>query len=187
MHKKFIPLILVAVACCFRAEVSTAQQTRKEVVKATTPEEDARPNSDLVPDVIPIEGQFDRILVLRFKFKTDLLDGLQKEVKELGIRNGVILAGIGSVRDYHVHSVSNRDFPSHNIYVKDPGAPADITGMNGYIIDGRLHVHITLADSNGAFGGHLEEGTHVFTFAIVTVGIFKEGIDLSKVDDKTYR
>ena len=83
--------------------------------------------------------------------------------------------------------MSNRDFPSHNIYVKDPTAPADITGMNGYIIDGRLHVHITLADSDGAFGGHLEEGTHVYTFAIITVGVFKEGIDLSRVDDKTYR
>ena len=27
------------------------------------------------------------------------------------IKNAVILAGIGSVRNYHFHTVSNRDFP----------------------------------------------------------------------------
>jgi hypothetical protein len=34
---------------------------------------------------------------------------------------------------------------------------------------------------------HLEAGTSVFTFAVVTVGVFKDGIDLSRVDDKNYR
>lgn len=163
------------------------QQTRTEVVKATTPEEDSKPNSDTVPEVISMEGQFERIEVLRFKYKADLLTGLQQKAEELGITNGVILSGIGSVRGYHIHSVSNREFPSHNIYVRDPSAPADITSVNGYIIDGRVHAHITLANEEGAFGGHLEEGTHIFTFAIVTIGVFREGIDLSRVDDKTYR
>jgi hypothetical protein len=35
--------------------------------------------------------------------------------------------------------------------------------------------------------GHLEAGTSVFTFAVATVGVFKDGIDLSRVDDKNYR
>jgi predicted DNA-binding protein with PD1-like motif len=59
--------------------------------------------------------------------------------------------------------------------------------MNGYVIDGRVHAHITFADADKAFGGHLEPGTSVFTFAVVTVGVFKDGIDLSRVDDKNYR
>ena len=66
-------------------------------------------------------------------------------------------------------------------------APADIVSMNGYVIEGRIHAHMTLADENHAFGGHLEPGTNVFTVAIVTLGVFKDGIDLSKIDDKTYR
>jgi hypothetical protein len=44
-----------------------------------------------------------------------------------------------------------------------------------------------MADAEKAFGGHLENGTTVYTFAIVTVGVFADGIDLSRVDDKTYR
>jgi len=56
--------------------------------------------------------------------------------------------------------------------------------MNGYIIEGKVHAHMTLTDENGAFGGHLEPETHVFTFAIVTLGVMNEGVDFSRLDDK---
>ena len=59
--------------------------------------------------------------------------------------------------------------------------------MSGYVIDGQLHPHITLAEPNRAFGGHLEPGTTVFTFAAVTLGIFADGTDLKNLDDKSYR
>ena len=167
--------------------VTTAQTTRTELTNGTTPAEDSKTNSSAVPDVYALSGQFDRVLVLRFKYQTDLLAGLERMVKEQKIHNAVILAGIGSVRGYHFHTVSNGTFPTKNIYVKNPTGPADIVSMNGYVIDGRVHAHLTLADPDKAFGGHLESGTTVFTFAVVTVGVFKDGLDLSRVDDKTYR
>ncbi len=180
-------IVRIAAAGAFLGLVAAAQQTRTEVVKPTTPEDDSKPNSDAVPEVYAIPGQLERVVILRFKYQADLLAGLEKMVKQERIRNAVILAGAGSVRNYHVHSVSNREFPSKNIYVKDPTAPADIIGMNGYVIDGRVHAHITLADADKAFGGHLEAGTNVFTFAIVTLGVLSDGVDLSRVDDKTHR
>jgi predicted DNA-binding protein with PD1-like motif len=73
------------------------------------------------------------------------------------------------------------------MFLKDPTAPADLISMNGYIMDGKIHAHVTLANPDHAFGGHLEPGTPVFTFAIVTVGVLKDGADLSRLDDKTYR
>ena len=169
------------------AGVVQGQQTRTEVTKKTTTYDDSKPNSDAVPDAYTLNGSFERIVVVRFKFKSDLLTDLQQAVTDEKIVNGVVLAGAGSVRGYHLHMVSNRDFPSKNIYVKDPTTPADLLSMNGYIIDGRVHVHVTLSDDKQAFGGHLEEGTEVFTFAIVTIGVFAEGMDLSRVDDKTHR
>lgn len=108
-------------------------------------------------------------------------------VKQHKIRNGIILSAFGSVRNYHVHAVSNRTFPSKDTYVRDPTAPADIIGMSGAVIDGALHPHIVLATPDHAFGGHLEPGTNVFTFAVVTVGVFGDNVDLRRVDDKTYR
>jgi len=167
--------------------LAAAQPTRTEQTNVTTPAEDSKPNSDKVPDAYALTSQFDRVLVLRFKYDTDLLASLERVVKECKIHNAVILSGIGSVKSYHYHTVSNGIFPSKNIFVKNPDGPADIVGMNGYVIDGRIHAHITFADPDKAFGGHLEPGTTVFTFAVVTVGVFKDGIDLSKVDDKNYR
>jgi predicted DNA-binding protein with PD1-like motif len=91
------------------------------------------------------------------------------------------------VRNYHIHQVSNRTFPSKDMYVEDPTAPADLISMNGYIINGQIHAHLTLANPSGAFGGHLEPGTNVFTFANVCIGVFEDGIDISRIDDKTWR
>lgn len=179
--------VLWILAIMLFCSMAIAQQTRTEVSKSTTPYDDAKPNSPDVPDVYSIEGQFDHIVVLRFKYQTDLLAGLEKMVKEHKIKNAVILSGIGSVTGYHIHGVSNRTFPSKNLFVKDPTAPASIESMNGYVIDGRIHAHLTMANADNAFGGHLEPGTTVFTYAMMTLGIFKDGIDLSRIDDKTYR
>ena len=164
-----------------------AQKTVTEIVKPTTPEDDAKPNSDKVPDVYSMSGQLKRVVVLRFKYQADLLAGIEKTVKEQKIKHAVFLSGIGSLRNYHIHAVSNRTFPSKNIFTKDPTAPADIVSINGYVIDGRVHAHMTLTNEEKAFGGHIEPNNNVFTFAIVTLGVFDDAIDLNKVDDKTYR
>jgi predicted DNA-binding protein with PD1-like motif len=42
-------------------------------------------------------------VVLRFKYQADLLAGIERLVKEQGIKNGVILAGAGSVTGYQIH------------------------------------------------------------------------------------
>lgn len=165
----------------------SAEVTRREITKATTPHDDSKPNSASVPDVYAISGKFDRMVVLRFKYQTDLLAGLEKAVKDQKIKNAVILNGIGSVRNWHIHSVSNNTFPSKNIFIKDDKEPADIISVNGYVINGRLHPHMTLTTGEKAFGGHIEAGNPVFTFAIITLGVFGDDVNLDKIDDKTYR
>ena len=179
--------LLVAAFVCGVLVACASTQSRTEIIKPTTLHDDQKSNSGAVPDGYAIETAFERVVVLRFKFDTDLLLGIEREVKKLAIQDAVILSAIGSVRGYHVHSVSNRTFPSKNIFVKDPVASADIVGMNGYVIGGRVHAHVVLANPDHAFGGHLEPETRVFTFAVVTLGVLREPVDLSRVDDKTYR
>jgi hypothetical protein len=108
-------------------------------------------------------------------------------MKQNHIQNAVILAGAGSVISYQMHQVSNREFPSKDMFEQDPTAAADLVSMNGYVIKGRIHAHMTLANPEKAFGGHLEPGTRVFTFAIITVGVLPDSLDLSKLDDENYR
>jgi len=181
-------LMRTALQLLLVASLAVAQQTRREQTnRSANPADDARPNNAAIPDVYAIQGQFDRIVILRFKFGADLLAGIEKEVAEQKIKNAVILAGAGSVRGYQVHQVSNRDLPSKNMFETDPTAPADVISMNGYIIDGKIHAHMTMATPDHAFGGHLEPGTQVFTFGIVTIGVMKDGVDFTHLDDKNYR
>ena len=183
--RRLTALLLLAPALA--AQIA-AQESRREITNvAPNPADDAKGLSDKVPDVYAISTQFDRVIVLRFKFDTDLLAGLQKMVKQEKISNAIILSGAGSVRGYQVHQVSNRTLPSKLIFVKNPTEPADIVGMSGFIANGIIHPHITLATPDKAFGGHLEPGTKVFTFAVVTLGVLQDGADLSRLDDKSYR
>lgn len=181
MRTLFI-LVLIASSLPF-----VGQETRREAVQAPNPAQDARPNSDQVPDVTVFAAHVQRIIVLRFKYKTDLLAGLVKTVNEQKIHNAMILSAVGSIRSYQVHQVGSRGFPPKNVFVKNPTAPADIIGMSGFVIGGRVHAHITLANPDKAFGGHLEPDTTVYTFAIVTLGVLDDGLDLSKMDDWKYR
>ena len=175
--------LLLALAC-----VLSAQETRREVVNPSpNPADDAKPNSDKVPDVYALTGRFDRVVVLRFKNGADLLAGMEKMVKQEKIRNAVILSALGSVKAYHVHQVSNRTFPAKDTFVKNPTGSADVIGMNGYIIDGRVHAHITLANPDKAFGGHLEPGTQAFTFVVVSLGVMNDVVDFAHLDDRAYR
>jgi predicted DNA-binding protein with PD1-like motif len=182
MAKVILMAMLTVSVCCL------AQQTRREVVHpAANPADDARPNSPHVPDALTFNAHLERVLVLRFKHNTDLLAEISKMVQQEKVRNALILSGFGSVRNYQVHQVGNRELPPKDIFVKDPTAPADIIGMSGVVVGGRVHAHITLANPDRAFGGHLEPDTTVFTFAVVTLGVLEDAVDLSTVDDWNYR
>jgi predicted DNA-binding protein with PD1-like motif len=182
-----IALLGIGLLAVMTTGLLAAQESRRTIVNpAANPADDAKENSSAVPDVYALTGHLDRIVVLRFKYKADLLAGLEQMVKQEHIQNGVILSGAGSVRGYHMHQVSNRTMPSHDTFEKNPTQPADLVSMNGYVINGRIHAHMTLGTPEKAIAGHLEPGTTVFTFAIITIGVMND-TDLSRVDDKTYR
>ena len=174
----------LALAALFAA-CAAAQVT----VRQTNPPANAevKPNSSDVPAVFAVTTQFEKVLIFRFKYDTELLSGLEQMVKQNNIKNAVILAGAGSVRGYQLHQVSNRTLPSRLSFVQDPTGDADMISMNGYIMDGRIHAHMTLATATGAIGGHLEPGTNVFTFAIVTVGVLPDNLDMKQFDSSAYR
>ncbi len=149
--------------------------------------EDLRPNDPKVPDAYAVNGHITRVVVMRMKYRSDLLHGMEKLVKEQNIRNGVILTGIGSLRGYRVHSVSSRDLPVSDTFVANPKAPANLNAMNGYIVDGAIHAHVTMAVNGGrdTISGHLEPGCEVLTYAIVTVGVLD--VPLGRVQEQNYR
>jgi predicted DNA-binding protein with PD1-like motif len=134
------------------------------------------------PPAYSVASPTERIVVIRLKTKMDMLDGLKQAVAREKIKNAVIVNGFGSVTRYHVHVVSNTTFPPTNAFIKEEGA-FDLLAVSGLVIDGRVHAHVTLAGKNKTTGGHLEPGTSVFTFAIITLNVIADSADLTRVDD----
>jgi predicted DNA-binding protein with PD1-like motif len=150
----------------------------------------AKPNQDEsimpCPAVYTTAGDFTRVVVVRIKNGEDLLEGLREAVKKEGIKNAVILNGIGSLTRYHIHVVNNTTFPPGETFVKED-IPTDLVNVSGFVFEGRVHAHITVSTDKTAVGGHLEPDTRVFTFAIITLGALDDRCDLSRFDDYKWR
>jgi predicted DNA-binding protein with PD1-like motif len=109
-----------------------------------------------------------RLLVARLNPGDDLLRSLAELVRQNEIRSGVILNGIGSLSRYHVHVVKTTNLPPGDTFFEGEG-PFDILNVTGFILDGRVHAHLTFSNTEKAMGGHLEEGCRILTFAVVTL------------------
>ena len=141
---------------------------------------------DNAPAVYTQSSDVQRMVVVRLKYGTDMLDGLKQAVAREKIKNAVILSGFGSVTAYHVHVVGNMSFPPKDIFTKE-GGPYDLLTVSGLIMDGRVHAHITLATPQRVLGGHLEPGTSVFTFTNISLAVLSGPVDLSRNDDWQWR
>lgn len=130
-------------------------------------------------------SDFERIEIVRLRSGMDLLEGLKEAVNSRKIKNGVILAGIGAVTDYHYHVVSSKNLPPDEEYPK-ASVPMDLISVQGYILNGRVHAHIALSDANSVVGGHLESGTKALTFFIITIGVLPDSLKIDNLDNYKY-
>jgi hypothetical protein len=112
------PTLRLLLPLCLTALLLTAQVKRTEVVKATTPADDAKGLDSRRPRIRRHSTQFERVVVIRVKNQASLLTAIERHVAEQKIRNAVILSGIGSAISTHYHMVTNRTFPSKNLYRK---------------------------------------------------------------------
>jgi predicted DNA-binding protein with PD1-like motif len=108
------------------------------------------------------------LVFMRFNPGDDLLAAIKEGVEKNAIKNAVILSGVGSVISHSYHVVSSSVNPPKNEFIKGE-RPADIVNIDGFVINGRVHAHIIFSDASVAYGGHLESGVEVLTFAILTM------------------
>ena len=109
-----------------------------------------------------------RLVVVRLDSGEDILQSIREAVEENKIQTGLILSGVGSVSRFRVHVVETTDLPPGDIFFEEEDA-YDVLSITGAILDGRVHAHITLSNTESAVGGHLEEGCKVLTFGMVVL------------------
>ncbi|MGQ9620919.1 MAG: PPC domain-containing DNA-binding protein [Bacteroidales bacterium] len=137
------------------------------------------------PELLYVSTVFERVEIIRMKPGTDMLEGLNQAIKEKNIKNGIILAGIGSVTDYRYHVVSDKNLPPAEEF-PSASVAMDLVSVQGYILNGRVHAHIALSDENSMAGGHLEKGTKALTFFIITIGVLSDSLNLDNLDNYRY-
>lgn len=118
--------------------------------------------------------------VIRVRLDRDdlLLESILAVIGQHGIQDGAVLTGVGSVQECTIHGVKSLAPAAEQEFRKVRG-PIEILNVNGLIAAGEPHLHITLANLQGAFGGHLEKGCRALYRAELTIAVF-EGAPLAR-------
>ncbi len=124
--------------------------------------------------MISTNAEMSRLLMVRMNPNEDILLAIRQAVKDNNIRNAVILGGAGSVCSANYHVVSNKEPDSSDVFC-EVDQHLDVISIQGLVIDGQVHAHIAFSDEHHGFGGHLEKGCRVLTFAAVALA------ELSKI------
>jgi len=93
-----------------------------------------------------------RIHILRVDPGEDLFESTQRFLDLAGVRQAVVLGGYGTLAAYHLHWVTHNRLPSETAFGRGYGG-IEILAMNGLVVDGQPHIHVTLSTPDGAFGG----------------------------------
>ena len=117
--------------------------------------------------------------VFRLTSGIDLKLYLQEFVRKNAISTGVILSCVGSLKCLNIRLADeNRILCNSQKY--------EILSLNGTLSNDGLHLHISVADSEGhAFGGHLLENNIVNTTAEILIGEIRNTVFTREFDVST--
>jgi predicted DNA-binding protein with PD1-like motif len=94
--------------------------------------------------------------ILRLDPGEDVLKSIQSFLRQTRLRQAVVLGGYGTLAAYHLHWVTHNRIPTDNAFVRGEGG-VEILAMNGLVVEGEPHIHMTLAAPAGAYLRHLRD------------------------------
>jgi uncharacterized protein len=128
-------------------------------------------------------GLTSELILVRFDPGERLLEGLCDVIRAEGIRQGLVISGIGTLSDCRLHQAIAGYPPNlmtrHQEYLELKGS-YEIASIQGIIADGEPHLHITVCEGRQTIAGHLEDGCVVMGVAEVAI-LRSEGAPLRRV------
>ena len=120
-----------------------------------------------------------RIVILRFDRGDKLREGICAKLRELGIKNAVLLSAIGTFEKARFHRIKNTN-PRAEDEILEVEGPMELASVAGIVADGEPHFHMVFQDLNRAYAVHLENGSVVCYLAEIVLGELK-GVELTRV------
>ena len=115
-----------------------------------------------------VGSQYGRHVIMHMQKGEGILECVEQECGRLSIKNAIVTSGIGSLRKVCYHRIATVADDPTNEYITIEG-PIEMSALQGVIVDGEPHLHITCCDREHAFGGHLENGCEVQYLAEISV------------------
>ena len=123
-----------------------------------------------------------RIVTISLRRGEMLLEGIEKAIRETGIRDAVVLSCIGTLSSMTWHRVSTLEAKPREEYPTVKG-PLELCAVQGLVVEGTPHFHIVCSDKDGTYAGHLEPGCEVLYLAEIVL-MELAGSPLHRVTDE---
>ena len=119
------------------------------------------------------------IHIVRIDPGEDVLSELKNFLQESGVRQAVVVGGYGTLAAHSLHWVIHNRLPTENRFGRSEGG-IEILAMNGMVVEGEPHIHVTLSTPEGAYGGHMEPGCRTYVLCEIFLAEV-EGADLRRI------
>lgn len=100
--------------------------------------------------------KFGRIVVIHLGKGEKVLEAVRDECARLGVKNGILLSMIGSLRHAQFHIITTTENTSADAVLR-LDCPMEISSVQGIIANGQPHFHMVISDPERVYTGHMEE------------------------------
>ncbi len=123
-----------------------------------------------------------RVLVITLHRGEKLLESICEQLQKEGIKNGIVLSGIGTLQKTVFHRVTTTNLIPNDEFITVE-KPIELSSLQGFVADGVPHFHMAFSDVEQAYTGHLEnESTVLYVAEIIIAEI--SGLDLKREKDE---
>jgi len=117
--------------------------------------------------------EFGRIVVVYLKRGDKLLEGITSQLKELGIKDAVILNGIGSLQKVKFHIAGTTAAKDAPVFTSLENTPLELGSIQGMVLDGNPHFHMLVCHGDKTMLGHVDPECEVLYLAEITIAELK--------------
>jgi predicted DNA-binding protein with PD1-like motif len=98
-----------------------------------------------------------------------LLESIREAIRTHGIRSGVVVSGIGTLKTCHLHYIEHTAFPPKDRFFVI-ARPLELVSVSGIIADGEPHLHAVVSSGETeVWAGHLEDHSEVAYLAEIAI------------------